>query len=394
MFGASLLASALLFAFQPIAGGHQYQLGVRVTGLLTLIWYVSAYRAHWLRQRWFLGLVFAAGVYVAVQRPLTIRADSEIVAAYRSAFAALDAGQSPYSSGSVVHFDEHGEHKLGNFNYPPVELVPYYAVSKLVGRWDHRVLTATLVVLQLAACLLLRATFPRAEARVLLAFAPLLVCFELHTNVALTLLGVALVMYSCLSPGAGRARREAWLWPGFGVALLTKFFVIPLFAAFALRRLSWRSWRAALVGVAGPSLSIAVALTLMLPFGVGDVLRETLLFNLVLSERAKLTTFYPNVLSGTLSWLGVPGVFPFLAVALLGAAVLWSRRLPLLEAAFFVSSVFLLVSPTPEPQYIPVMLYLALCACSTGTEPQGASLPAGASREALEGASEGRAPAG
>jgi hypothetical protein len=82
----------------------------------------------------------------------------------------------------------------------------------------------------------------------------------------------------------------------------------------------------------------------------------------VLSERAKLTTFYPNVLSGTLSWLGAPAAFPVLAVLLLGAAVLFSRRLPLLPAMFFTACVFLLVSPTPEPQYVPVMLYLALCA--------------------------------
>jgi hypothetical protein len=363
MFALSLLASLLLFAFKPIESGHQYQLGVRVTGLLALIWYIGTFRAHWLRERWFLGLVLVAGLYVAIQRPLTIRADSEIVAAYGSAFAALDAGQNPYTSRSVVHFDEQGRHELGNFNYPPVELVSYYGVSKLVGRWDHRVLTGVLLVLQVTTCGLLYLTFPSAGAGTILAFAPLVACFELHTNVALTLLGVAIVMYILCKPGrASPLWRYVALMGWFGVALLTKFLVIPLFAAYAVRRLSFRSWRALVASMSGPGLALGVATLLMLPFGVVNVLRETLLFNLVLSERAKLTTFYPNVLSGTLSWVGAPGAFPVLAVLLLGGAVLWSRRLPLLPAMFFTACVFLLVSPTPEPQYVPVMLYLALCA--------------------------------
>jgi hypothetical protein len=379
MFGISLFVATLLFVFQPIASGHSYQLGVRVTAVLGSIWYVATYRSYWLSERKLLGLALLAGLYFGVQRPLTIRANSEIIAAYGSAFAALDAGQNPYTSGTIVHHDEHGQNKLGNFNYPPVELIPYYAISKLVGRWDHEVLTVALLGLQLAACGLLYLTFrrpaaaeqknagssrgPPSAARLTLAFAPLLTCFELHTNVALTLFGVAFAVYLLCGRGRAAGSLRSWaLWAWFGVALLTKFLVIPLFATYALHVVSFRSFRAFGASLRGPCLSLGLCVVLMLPFGLGNVLRETLLFNLVLSERATLTTFYPNVLSGLLSWLGMPRAFPVLAVLLLGGAVLYARRLPLLHAMFFTGSVFLLVSPTPEPQYIPVMLYLALCA--------------------------------
>jgi hypothetical protein len=364
-FGISLALSLALYIVRPIESGHEYQLGVRLIVLLSSIWGVCTFRARWLGERWFLGLALAIGVYCAVSRPLTIKKDSEIVAAYASAFAALDAGKNPYDSGTIVHFAEHGAHELGNFNYPPVELVPYYAVAKLVGRWDHRVLTATLLILQISACALLAATFHGARS-VVLAFAPLLVCFELYTNGALTLLAVALAMYLIHRPAAnGRSSNEKLLMLVFGVSLLTKFMIIPLFAAYVVQRLPsrpWRAWRACLPPLAGAGAAVFVALALMLPFGLNNVLRETLLFNLVLGERARLTTFYPNALSGTLTWLGVPGAFPVLAVLLLGAAILWSRRLPLMHALFFSGAVFLLVSPTPELQYIPVMVYLALCA--------------------------------
>jgi hypothetical protein len=99
-------------------------------------------------------VIFAISVYCMVSRPLTIKADSEIVAAYGSAFAALDAGKNPYDSGTIVHFAERGERELGNFNYPPLELVPYHAVAKLVGSW--------MVCLALWAAL--EAEFPRAAS--------------------------------------------------------------------------------------------------------------------------------------------------------------------------------------------------------------------------------------
>jgi hypothetical protein len=393
MFGTSMALSIALFIVRPIAHGHEYQLGVRLTGLLSLIWGVSTFRARWLGERWFLGLVFAVGVYCAVSRPLTIKKDSEIVAAYASAFAALDAGKNPYDSGTIVHFAEHGAHELGNFNYPPVELMPYYAVAKLVGRWDHRVLTATLLVLQISACALLAATFRRAR-RVVLAFAPLLICFELYTNGALTLLAVALAMYLIHRPAAnGRPRNEKLLMLVFGVSLLTKFMLIPLFAAYIVQRLPsrpWRAWRACLPPLADAATAVLVALALMLPFGLSNVLRETLLFNLVLGERARLTTFYPNALSGSLTWLGTPGAFSVLAVLLLGAAILWSRRLRLMHALFFSGAVFLLVSPTPELQYIPVMVYLALC---TALETEFASDSAAAPAHTLAGQMHDETPA-
>jgi hypothetical protein len=379
MFGLSLALSVALYVFRPISNGHQYQLAVRVTALLALTWGLCTFRARWLGQPRFLGLVFALGLYCAVSRPLTIKHDSEIVAAYGSAFAALDAGKNPYDSGTIVHFDERGEHKLGNFNYPPAELVPYYVVAKLWGRWDHRVLTSVLLAVQALACVVLWITFRKrvpSASRVVLAFAPLLICFELHTNVALTLLGVALVMHRIAAPTHAGQRRNEWApMLTFGVALLTKFLMIPLFATYVLHRLprrswrSWAAWRACSVPIAGAGAALLVALGLMIPFGVGNVLRETLLFNLVLSERAKLTTFYPNVVSGTLTWLGVPGAFPALSVLLLGAAILWSRRLPLAHALLFAGTAFLLVSPTPEPQYVPVIVYLALYAALHGGVP-------------------------
>ena len=98
----------------------------------------------------------------------------------------------------------------------------------------------------------------------------------------------------------------------------------------------------------------------MAPYGVAAVLKETILFNLVLKDRAVMTTFFPNVLSGPMTWAGLGDLYPVAALGLLVAAVLAASRLGLVPAMMAVTYTFLFVAATPEPQYLPVMLYLAL----------------------------------
>ena len=97
-----------------------------------------------------------------------------------------------------------------------------------------------------------------------------------------------------------------------------------------------------------------------MPFGPASVLRSTLLFNVELDQRAKLTTYYPNVVSGLLSWARLERIFPVLAVGALTIAILLAPRFRILTAMLLATTVFLLVSPTPEPQYLPVVLLVFL----------------------------------
>jgi len=109
-------------------------------------------------------------------------------------------------------------------------------------------------------------------------------------------------------------------------------------------------------------MPILVALVVMSPFGPVNVFRQTVLFNLVLSDRAPRTTFYPNVLSGVMTWVGAPGAYSVLAVLVLALGVLVAPWMRLLPAMLCGASVLLVVSPTPEPQYVPVIVYLAFAA--------------------------------
>ena len=374
LLGLALAASALLWAVQPLSSGHSYGLGVQATAILLAVWvgwWMRPTRAH---LRVALPAVAAVGAAVGVVRLRGLDPDAEVVRTYHSVFEALAAGRNPYTCGCVVHVTPHGE-RLGDFNYPPGEIWPYQAVHALAGQWDVVVLAATVAALNAAAFALLLAVTPPARRWRALALLPVIVLWELRTTIGMTMLvTAAIVAVVVLQERGPRAWQRPALWILFGVGLLTKFAVIPIFAV-------WWSWTAVRRARAAPArdgvpgrlralapsapdalVPIGIALVFCLPVGAVNVVRSTLLFNLRLDERSELTTFYPNALSGLASWAGTEALYPFVAVAVLGAAVLLAARVPLLAGMLMVTTVFLLVSPTPEPQYVPLVALLLLAA--------------------------------
>jgi hypothetical protein len=357
----SFAIACLLDVLKPIPHAHSYSLEVRVTAVILVTWLLLSRKRHWIDERSFLWPIFLFGLYFAVNRLLTMEPKGEIVLVYDSLFDILTRGGNPYHCGCIVHFDEYSAIKLGNFNYPPMEIWPYFATYKLAGFWNRNLLTVTLFAQQLLACAILWLTYRREGLWRIGAFVPLISCYELYTNSAQTLLFVALIVAVI----EARAKKPAFwqrvaLWILFGLGILTKFLIVPLLAVYLWRQVDIRSpktWVAPLLDLAVP---MAIACAMLLPFGIANVFHETILFNLILKDRAMLTTFYPNVVSGPLEWLGVPRLFPVLGLLFLGAAIAVAPLLRLLPAMLTIVIAFLLVSSTPEPQYIPVIIYLAL----------------------------------
>ena len=276
-----------------------------------------------------------------------------------------------------MHLVENDAVRFGAFNYPPAEIWPYRLVEQVSGAAGVGLLTGTWLALNVAAFAVLAVATRRSLGWRIIAFFPFLVLWELQTNVATTMVVVAgIVAVHLAERRAPRAWHRPVMWLLMGVGLLTKFVVVPLYAVWWLFRVRalmdhqvvasrgtavTNALRSSVLDLVAP---LAVAVTLGLPFGIHNVLRETVLFNLRLGDRDELTTFYPNVLSGTLEWVGVSWLYPALAVAALAVSVLTALRMDPIASMFIVTIVFLLVAPTPEPQYTPVvvMLLVALIA--------------------------------
>jgi hypothetical protein len=129
----------------------------------------------------------------------------------------------------------------------------------------------------------------------------------------------------------------------------------------------------------------------MAPFGIENVFRETVLFNLVLDTRAELTTYYPNVVSGLFYWLSLKHAFPLVAVLLLGISVIVAPLQRTFSAILTAAITFMFVATTPEPQYVPIILFLALAGSLPAGDLDGRQTPVGrspaqaSSRSRLEG---------
>jgi hypothetical protein len=149
---------------------------------------------------------------------------------------------------------------------------------------------------------------------------------------------------------------------------MTKFLIVPLALACFWHKFDRKNLRS--LGTIAVDLGIAAAtvLLVMAPFGIVDVFKNTALFNIVLEDRAALTTFYPNVLSGPLAWIGWGSLFPFAAFALLILAVLAAPKLDRLTAMMVAAIVFNIVATTPEAQFLPVLVLIAVVAQGTAVE--------------------------
>ena len=390
--GAFLVAVAL-FASRPFEG-RDYVLVLQSTVVLLVAWVGWATLGVGLLRRSVLVAVAATGVVWGAYRAAGIDAGAEIVRMYESLFAALDRGTNPYACDCIVHLVENDAVRFGAFNYPPAEIWPYRLVEQVSGATGVGLLTGTWLALNVAAFAVLAVATRRSLGWRIIAFFPFLVLWELQTNVATTMVVVAgIVAVHLAERRAPRAWHRPVMWLLMGVGLLTKFVVVPLFAVWWLFRVRAlmdhqivASRRTAVADALRGSVldlvaPLAVAVTLGLPFGIHNVLRETVLFNLRLGDRDELTTFYPNVLSGTLEWIGVSWLYPALAVAALAVSVLTALRMDPITSMFIATIVFLLVAPTPEPQYTPVvvMLLVALIAArepaSAAVDPASAQTP-------------------
>lgn len=357
----ALTVALVMAVLKPVPHGHRYDLAVQLTVGLSLIWLVAKAPLRLVFNRTTLAAVFVAGIGLGILNFASIDPNAETIGYYRSVFEVMDRGGNPYTSGTIFHRAEDGAPVYGNFNYPPVEIFPYYLAYRIAGRWDVTVFTASMLLINGLACAVILLTWPSVGVSSLAAFFPLLLFGEIRTNPSLTLLAAAVLVWLMVRERRRPSPHGPYLVAfAFGVGLMTKFLIWPLAAAYFASKLLRKGPGRLGPVLGGGALALGTSALIMAPFGIGAVLKNTALFNIVLRDRAALTTFYPNVLSGPMKAMGLEAVYPIAAVAAVGAAVLAAPRLRPFPALLLAAFVFLLAAPTPEPQFLPVVLSLAL----------------------------------
>jgi hypothetical protein len=364
--------SLVMLVLKPIPGGRHYEYAALLAAALTVIAFLHTAGPGTFFRKEVLAFVMLSGLVLGVVNLSVLTPKSEIIRTYRTVFDALESGKNPYTAGTIFHDIETSGPVLGNFNYPPLEIYPYYLAYRIAGAWNLTVLTATILVIQALCGLILVLMFPRVRPGRFVPFLPLILLGEVKTTAAMTLLLTVLILWfirkNAESPRTFHRYLIAVL---FGLGLTAKFLIIPLMAAYYWHQFDSKNLRSLVRIVVDSGIALATAVLVMAPFGVINVLKNTVLFNLILKDRAALTTFYPNVLSGPFAWLGLQSVYPMAAVVLLALAVLAAPRLGLLAAMLTAGIVFLLVAPTPEPQFIPTLFFLVVVAQFMAIESRG-----------------------
>jgi len=134
-----------------------------------------------------------------------------------------------------------------------------------------------------------------------------------------------------------------------GVGTVAKFFMLPfIFLYFwntIIEKKSY-SYIADLIGVG------IVFLLFTIPFGVYNVIYSTIIFNLNLSQRAQVTTYYLNIVSGFCYYTHLQILYGVIAVSLFFLSVVLTKNIPFHKRILYVSLIALIIFPTPEDQFI------------------------------------------
>ncbi len=356
-----LLFSLFLFIARPLPSGHHYELALKLSLELLVVWLIYYLRPEFLNHKLILAIILLAGLTLGFYQLTRPRPDPEITKTYESVFKDLEEGRNPYLNGRIYHRNGNGQIVYQNFNYPPLELYPYWLFYRLFHVWDLQSLSLFLMFIQLLAAIILVLTFRRSGHRYLLAFLPVLVFSEITTNPAMNMLLVSIFMALLYRQEKKPSTANRLLLAiVIGLGLSAKFFFIPLAATYYYWQLKLRDLKSWLQVGGQALLSLAVSWLLMLPFGPLNVINSTIFYNLNLGERNTYTAFYPNILSSFFYLIGQPRFYGLVAVLILFLVILFSSKLSLYTAFVLSGMTFLLVAPTPEPQYFGTLLLLAL----------------------------------
>jgi len=367
-----VVISLVMWILKPIPNGYHYEYAFMLSVDLTAIWLLYRASPRTFFKPAVLAFIMLCGLGLGFTNLSAVKPKAEIVRYYQTVFDALENGKNPYTAGTIFHITESNRPVAGNFNYPPLEIYPYYLASRIAGTWNITVLTITILLLQAFCCLVLVLMFPRIRLIYLLPFFPILLMGEVKTGPAMTLLLTALTVLA-IKKNREKPRRilRYLIAVLFGLGLMTKFLVIPLMAAYYWHKFDAKRLRSLIDIAVDVSIALATAVLVMAPFGVANVFKNTILFNLVLKDRAVLATFFPNVLSGPLTWLGLQGLYAIAAIAILAMAILAAPKLNLFAAMLTAAYVFLFVAATPEPQFVPLLLFLVLAVRCMAVEERG-----------------------
>jgi hypothetical protein len=287
----------------------------------------------------------------------------DIPNAVDSAVLSQSGGVNPYSHDVVPRFEgrytSHPSWSLGPYNYLSLDLIAYYGIHALAGGLGMPFWFVAANLMFSAAAFIILQDMIQVKWRFYAPIAGIAMLFYSFDNASLTFLLIvaSMYLYSRLRSNNGIIATLV-----LGLAVMTKIYAIIPFVVFVLYELQLRAhlrdWRVFAKVSASVGVSGVIAIGLMLPFGIGNVIESAVLFHLSAGARVGTSsggTFLSELpLSDHLSTI--------ISVALVLVSVIAALKLKSLNNRMLLASLVLLVVVSKSSQALLVVpgLFLVL----------------------------------
>lgn len=287
----------------------------------------------------------------------------DIPTAVDSAVVSQSGGVNPYSHDVVPRFEgrytPNPSWSLGPYNYLSLDLIVYYGIHALAGGLGMPFWFVAANLMFSAAAFIILQDMVQVKWRFYAPIAGIAMLFYSFDNASLTFLLIvaSMYLYSRLKSNNGSVAVIV-----LGLAVMTKIYAIIPFVIFVLYELQLRAhlrdWRVFAKVSASVGVSGVVAIGLMLPFGIDNVIKSAVLFHLSAEARVGTSsggTFLSELpLSDHLSTI--------ISVALVMVSIVAALKLNSLNNRMLLASLVLLVVVSKSSQALLVVpgLFLVL----------------------------------
>lgn len=282
----------------------------------------------------------------------------ELIYTYETLFYALSNSLNPYTSNVIYHRLSDGSVIFSTFNYLPGEIIPYYIAFILFRSWNFGIMLIVNLFINLIVTLVFIFHLPQINRSTKILYSFLLLFTSLTHSASLVFF---LIMISSLllvnQKENLKVKYRVALVILMGVGTVAKFFMLPFIFLYFWNNIIERKKRSYFADCIG---TCSIFLLFTYPFGVWEVVYSTILFNLNLTQRAQVTTYYFNIVSGFCYYTHLQILYGILVGILFLLTIILTRNIPFHRRILYVSLIALIIFPTPEDQFLGSLFGLLL----------------------------------
>ena len=276
--------------------------------------------------------------------------NKEIIYVYNTLFSTLESGLNPYTSNVIYHRLEDGSVVYSTFNYLPGEIFLYYLAYLISNSWNFAIMLISNLFINLIVVGIFIIKTPKMNRTTKILYSLILTLTAIIHSVSTVFFLIMVSGFILLNNKEEiKLKQRILLTVLMGFGSVCKFFMLPfIFIYFWSNIIEKRKYSYIL-----DSLGVtSVFLLFTIPFGVWNVLQSSIFFNLNLTQRAEVTTYYFNIVSGLCYIFNLKILYAPVVIISFIIFVVISKNIPFHRRVLYISALSLILFPTPEDQFL------------------------------------------